>query len=88
MIRMEDVRKRFGSAEALRGVTLAVPSGAVFALVGPNGAGKSTAIKICMNLERASGGCARRQWPGGEHAGHRCWTLFRGGWRRARVSWT
>jgi ABC-2 type transport system ATP-binding protein len=36
--------------EALKGLNLDVPEGAVYALVGPNGAGKTTAIKILMNI--------------------------------------
>jgi ABC-2 type transport system ATP-binding protein len=58
MIRMHGVGKRFGSVYALRGVTIDVPEGSVFALLGPNGAGKSTAIKICLNLLRPSSGRA------------------------------
>jgi len=37
---------------------LNVPQGAVYALVGPNGAGKTTAIKILMNILRATSGRA------------------------------
>jgi ABC-2 type transport system ATP-binding protein len=58
MIRMEGVTKRFGAVQALGNLTLEVPRGSVFALAGPNGAGKTTAIKICMNLVRATSGRA------------------------------
>lgn len=50
--------KRFGRVNALNGLDLRVPQGAVHALVGPNGAGKTTLIKILMNILRASGGSA------------------------------
>lgn len=49
-IRTENLVKKFGRVEALRGLDLAVPEGAVYALVGPNGAGKTTVIKILMNI--------------------------------------
>ena len=47
---MENLVKKFRRVEALNGLNLDVPEGAVYALVGPNGAGKTTAIKILMNI--------------------------------------
>lgn len=49
-IRTENLIKKFRRVEALSGLNLDVPEGAVYALVGPNGAGKTTAIKILMNI--------------------------------------
>ena len=49
-IRTENLIKKFRRVEALNGLNLDVPQGAVYALVGPNGAGKTTAIKILMNI--------------------------------------
>jgi ABC-2 type transport system ATP-binding protein len=57
-IRTENLGKKFGRVEALRGLDLAVPEGAVYALVGPNGAGKTTVIKILMNIFGATRGRA------------------------------
>lgn len=45
MIELKQVSKRFDDCQALNGVSLAVPKGAVYGLVGPNGAGKSTLIQ-------------------------------------------
>ena len=56
MIQMQALTRNFGTVHALRGVNLEVPAGSVFALVGPNGAGKTTALKLCVNLLRATTG--------------------------------
>jgi ABC-2 type transport system ATP-binding protein len=55
---VHELRKRYGSVEALRGVDLEVGQGEVVGLLGPNGAGKSTLVKILVGLVRASGGSA------------------------------
>jgi ABC-2 type transport system ATP-binding protein len=57
-IRTESLKKRFRRVDALTGLDLDVPEGAIYALVGPNGAGKTTAIKILMNIYRATSGRA------------------------------
>ncbi len=59
-----DLRKRYDSTDALRGVSVEVPEGQVVALLGPNGAGKSTLAKIACGLVRPTAGSA-------EVAGHR-----------------
>ncbi|MGF1470423.1 MAG: ABC transporter ATP-binding protein [Rubrobacteraceae bacterium] len=51
--------KRYGKFEALSGVDLEVPTGAVFGLIGPNGAGKTTLIKALVGALRPSEGSAR-----------------------------
>ena len=55
---VRDLRKRYGSVEALRGVDLEVGEGELVGLLGPNGAGKSTLVKIACGLVRRSGGSA------------------------------
>lgn len=57
-IHTEQLSKHFRRVEALNGMDLDVPSGAVYALVGPNGAGKTTAIKVLMNIFPATSGHA------------------------------
>jgi ABC-2 type transport system ATP-binding protein len=57
-IRTENLVKKFRRVEAVNGLNLDVPEGAVYALVGPNGAGKTTAIKILMNIFRPTSGRA------------------------------
>jgi len=57
-IHTDNLVKSFRKVDALKGLTLNVPEGAVYALVGPNGAGKTTAIKVLMNIIRATSGSA------------------------------
>jgi ABC-2 type transport system ATP-binding protein len=51
--------RRFGSVEALRGLTFRVNAGELYGLVGPDGAGKTTAIRVLAGLLDADGGEAR-----------------------------
>ena len=44
--RCDELRKSYGSNEAVKGVSFAVEPGEVFALLGPNGAGKTTTLEI------------------------------------------
>lgn len=58
IIQTQNLHKRYGRHGALRGLDLAVPEGAAYALVGANGAGKTTTIKTLMNLIAPSQGTA------------------------------
>ena len=62
IVRTERLTKTFAGIEALAGLTIEVPEGAVFALIGPNGAGKTTAIKTIMNIFRGQHPDMRRCW--------------------------
>jgi ABC-2 type transport system ATP-binding protein len=53
------VERRFGSVQALAGVTLEVAQGEFFGLLGPNGAGKTTLISILAGLVRADRGSVK-----------------------------
>jgi ABC-2 type transport system ATP-binding protein len=58
MIRVENLWKRFGRFDALRGLSFSVPEGSAYALIGANGAGKTTTIKVLMNILEPSQGNA------------------------------
>jgi ABC-2 type transport system ATP-binding protein len=57
-VEVEDLRKSYGSVEALRGVSFSVAEGEVFALLGPNGAGKTTTVEILEGFRHRSDGRA------------------------------
>ncbi len=56
MIRIEDIRKSFGSLEVLNGINLEVKQGEVVSIVGPSGAGKTTLLMIMGTLDKADSG--------------------------------
>lgn len=56
---LRGVHKRYGKAEALRGVDLQIHAGELVALLGPNGAGKTTAVGILLGQRRPDAGSAR-----------------------------
>jgi polar amino acid transport system ATP-binding protein len=53
---MRDVHKRFGTADVLRGLNLAVDEHQVVCLIGPSGCGKSTLLRCINGLESIQGG--------------------------------
>jgi len=57
-IRVEQLKKCFGTVNALDGVEFAVPAGTVLGLLGPNGAGKTTAVRILTTILKRDGGVA------------------------------
>jgi polar amino acid transport system ATP-binding protein len=56
MIEVDGLRKRFGAAEILRGISLSVARGEVAAIIGPSGGGKSTFLRCLNGLERFQSG--------------------------------
>lgn len=60
-LQITDVHKRYGSLQALGGVSFTVEEGEFFGLLGPNGAGKTTLISILAGLSRADSGTVKVQ---------------------------
>lgn len=56
MIVVQGLRKRYGTFEAVRGISFHVRHGEVFGFLGPNGAGKSTTMRIIAGLIQPSDG--------------------------------
>ncbi len=54
-----DIRKDYGTVQALAGLSMKVMPGEIYGLLGPNGAGKSTMIKIITGLTEATSGGLR-----------------------------
>ncbi|MBR6404361.1 MAG: ABC transporter ATP-binding protein [Eubacterium sp.] len=58
MIRIENLTKKYGTKEAVKGISFEVKEGEMLALLGVNGAGKTTTIKMLSCLSKPSGGSA------------------------------
>ena len=56
MLAVQNLDLYYGDAQALAGVSLEVPQGAIVAIVGANGAGKSSLIRAIAGIERARAG--------------------------------
>jgi len=56
ILQVENLVKRYGDVEAMRGVSFNVEEGEVFGLLGPNGAGKTTTVEILEGLRNLDGG--------------------------------
>jgi polar amino acid transport system ATP-binding protein len=68
MIRCEDVHKRFGRTEVLRGISCDIAKGEVVVVAGPSGSGKSTLLRCINHLERVDKG---RIYVDGQPVGYR-----------------
>ena len=56
MLRIDDLYRRFGEKEVLKGLNLSVPEHSIFGFIGKNGAGKTTTMKIILGLLKADRG--------------------------------
>ena len=58
-IQIQDLVRRYGDVEAVRGLSLDIRGGEIFGLLGPNGAGKSTTLRVMATLIRPTSGSVR-----------------------------
>lgn len=56
IISVKDLKKNYGSFEAVKGISFEVFEGEIFGLLGPNGAGKSTTLEIMETLRQKTSG--------------------------------
>ena len=56
LLTVSDLRAGYGDEDILHDVTIAVPRGAIVAIIGPNGSGKSTLLKAIYGLVPARKG--------------------------------
>ena len=56
MIRIENLTKKFGELQVLKGVSLEVKRGEVISIVGPSGAGKTTLLQLIGTLDKPTAG--------------------------------
>lgn len=56
MLKVENLKKRFGDKEVLRGLNLNVPEKSIYGFIGKNGAGKTTTMKTILGLMKADEG--------------------------------
>ncbi len=59
LLRLEEVRKRFGGYEAVAGISFEVAAGSIHSLIGPNGAGKTTLLNLISGVLPPTAG---RMW--------------------------
>ncbi len=58
-VEVEDLVKRYGRLEAVKGISFRFREGTIYGLIGPNGAGKSTTLRILATLLEPTSGEAR-----------------------------
>lgn len=58
IVRVNDLRKRYGDVMTVKGVSFEVEKGEVFGILGPNGAGKTTTLEMIEALRPIDGGSA------------------------------
>ena len=61
MLRIDELKVRYGGIEAVKGISFEVPEGKIVTLIGANGAGKSTTLRTIAGLIRPAEGRVRLQ---------------------------
>lgn len=56
ILKLENVTKKFGKQEVLKGINMHIEKPGIYAVIGPNGAGKSTLFNVISNLLKANSG--------------------------------
>ena len=59
MLEVKELRVRYGTVEAVKGLSFQVAAGAIVSLIGANGAGKTTSLRALTGLVKPSGGAVR-----------------------------
>jgi ABC-2 type transport system ATP-binding protein len=74
VIEVKNVWKSFKTVQAVKGISLNIPSGQFVALLGPNGAGKTTLVEMIEGIQKPDSGeitIMGRHWKGNEDELHR-----------------
>ena len=56
MIKIENIHKKYGDLEVLKGVSVSIENGEIVSVIGPSGTGKSTLLRCINYLEEAEQG--------------------------------
>jgi branched-chain amino acid transport system ATP-binding protein len=59
VLEVKNLRVRYGTVEAVKGISFQIPAGTIVSLIGANGAGKTTSLRALTGLVRPSGGDVR-----------------------------
>ncbi len=59
VIEVDELRKSYGALSVVKGISLAINKGEIFAILGPNGAGKTTTVEILEGFRAADSGSVR-----------------------------
>lgn len=74
VIEVKDIWKSFKTVQAVKGVSLSIPSGEFVALLGPNGAGKTTLVEMIEGIQKPDKGEVNimgKRWKGNEDELHK-----------------
>ena len=59
VIEVSELRKSYGALSVVKGISLSIKKGEIFAILGPNGAGKTTSVEILEGFRAADSGSVR-----------------------------